>query len=107
MLCPGANLGCRGGKPATNRLSYDTAILSGLVFPPVKDCETPVPNWTELESPHYRCAINVSVLVVDWMKCPALLVATVLSTSCGCVDLFAFRHVVHPVNVLVSLVLKE
>jgi hypothetical protein len=25
MLCPGANPGRRGGKPATNRLSYGTA----------------------------------------------------------------------------------
>jgi hypothetical protein len=24
--CPDANPGCRGGKPATNRLSYGTAI---------------------------------------------------------------------------------
>jgi hypothetical protein len=28
MLCPDANLGRRGGKPATNRLSYGTADQS-------------------------------------------------------------------------------
>jgi hypothetical protein len=28
MPCPDANPGLRGGKPATNRLSYDTAITS-------------------------------------------------------------------------------
>jgi hypothetical protein len=27
MLCPDANPGRRGGKPATNRLSYGTAYL--------------------------------------------------------------------------------
>jgi hypothetical protein len=27
-ICPGANLGRRGGKPATNRLSYGTAFHS-------------------------------------------------------------------------------
>jgi hypothetical protein len=26
MLCPDANPGSRGGKPATNRLSYGTAL---------------------------------------------------------------------------------
>jgi hypothetical protein len=30
VLCPDVNLGCRGGKPATNRLSYGTAIWSGI-----------------------------------------------------------------------------
>jgi hypothetical protein len=28
--CPDANPGCRGGKPATNRLSYGTAYLGPL-----------------------------------------------------------------------------
>jgi hypothetical protein len=28
MLCPDANPGRRGGKPATNRLSYGTAFMS-------------------------------------------------------------------------------
>jgi hypothetical protein len=27
LLDPGANLGCHGGKPATNRFSYGTAHL--------------------------------------------------------------------------------
>jgi hypothetical protein len=27
VLCPDANPGCYGGKPATNRLSYGTALL--------------------------------------------------------------------------------
>jgi hypothetical protein len=27
VLCPDANLGCRGGKPVTNRLSYGTAWI--------------------------------------------------------------------------------
>jgi hypothetical protein len=27
--CPDANPGCRGGKPATNRLNYGTAFESG------------------------------------------------------------------------------
>jgi hypothetical protein len=31
MLCPDAKLGRRGGKPATNRLSYGTAYINGLV----------------------------------------------------------------------------
>jgi hypothetical protein len=29
MTWPGANPGCRGGKPATNRLSYGTAKTGG------------------------------------------------------------------------------
>jgi hypothetical protein len=28
MICPGANPGCRSGKPATNRLSYGTQCRS-------------------------------------------------------------------------------
>jgi hypothetical protein len=28
MLCPDANPGRRGGKPATNRLSYGTAVAN-------------------------------------------------------------------------------
>jgi hypothetical protein len=27
-LCPGSNLGCRGGKPATNRLSHGAAYTN-------------------------------------------------------------------------------
>jgi hypothetical protein len=31
-MLPGANPGCRGGKPATNRLSYGTASDSAITY---------------------------------------------------------------------------
>jgi hypothetical protein len=31
MLCPDANPGRRGGKPASNRLSYGTALVSSFL----------------------------------------------------------------------------
>jgi hypothetical protein len=34
MLCPDANSDRRSGKPATNRLSYGTALSRGLEEPP-------------------------------------------------------------------------
>jgi hypothetical protein len=32
MSCPGSNPGSRGGNPATNRLSYDTALQHFLLI---------------------------------------------------------------------------
>jgi hypothetical protein len=37
ILCPDANLGRRGGKQATNRLSYDTAYGKVIVVCPISE----------------------------------------------------------------------
>jgi hypothetical protein len=48
MLCPDANPGRRGGKPATNRLSYGTAGYSLLLLSlPILRCFTLISGWTE------------------------------------------------------------
>jgi hypothetical protein len=46
MLRPDANPGRRGGKPATNRLSYGTALTSHSIGQ-ISCLETVCPHWTD------------------------------------------------------------
>jgi hypothetical protein len=55
--CPDANPGRRGGKPATNRLSYGTALLTGMFrFKPVS-------LFIERYHSVMSCALNMEDLI--------------------------------------------